>query len=132
MAGISLIGDVTKNRADGYIFGMIRNGRGIMPTYNRIEESDRWDIVNYVRSLQGKLGAAPDSSHGRPGETGPLVPGPSVTAPTRPAPYYHHIYPQAGTLPGTVSTPAPGATPPGAVDRVGSPAATDTSRRRQP
>ena len=25
-----------------------------MPTYNRIEESDRWDIVNYLRSLQGK------------------------------------------------------------------------------
>ncbi len=40
-------------RTDGYIWGMIRNGRGLMPTYNRIEELDRWDVVNYVRGLQG-------------------------------------------------------------------------------
>jgi len=57
-----------------------------MPTYNRIEEPDRWDIVNYVRSLQGKLGAAPDTTHGRPGETGQTLPGASISAPTRPAP----------------------------------------------
>jgi mono/diheme cytochrome c family protein len=96
MAGINLTSDVTKNRTDGYIFGMIRNGRGLMPTYNRIEEPDRWDIVNYVRALQGKLGTAPDTSHGRPGENGPYVPGPSISAPTRPAPYYHMVSPQAG------------------------------------
>jgi mono/diheme cytochrome c family protein len=88
MAGISLVTDVTKNRTDGYIFGMIRNGRGLMPTYNRIEEPDRWDVVNYLRALQGRYGAAPDTAHGRPGETGALVPGASVTAPTRPAPFY--------------------------------------------
>ena len=35
MAGISLVTDITKGRTDGYIFGMIRNGRGLMPTYNR-------------------------------------------------------------------------------------------------
>ena len=46
-----------KGRTDGYIFGMIRNGRGLMPPYNRIEEMDRWDVVNYVRALQGKLPA---------------------------------------------------------------------------
>ena len=104
MAGISLVSDVTKNRTDGYIFGMIRNGRGLMPTYNRIEEPDRWDIVNYVRSLQGKIGAAaPDTSHGRPGETGVTLPGASISAPTRPAPYYHFIYPQAGARPGATA-----------------------------
>ncbi len=69
---------------DGYIFGMIRNGRGLMPPYNRIEEMDRWDIVNYVRTLQGKGTIAADTTHGRPGETGALVP----VGPTRPAPYY--------------------------------------------
>jgi mono/diheme cytochrome c family protein len=74
---------------DGYIFGIIRNGRGLMPTYNRIEEADRWDIVNYIRSLQGKLAIAADTSHGRPGETGALVPGASTMGPTRPAPYHH-------------------------------------------
>jgi mono/diheme cytochrome c family protein len=74
---------------DGYIFGIIRNGRGLMPTYNRIEEADRWDIVNYIRSLQGKIAIAADTSHGRPGETGALVPGASVMGPTRPVPFYH-------------------------------------------
>ncbi len=82
---------------DGYIFGMIRNGRGLMPTYNRIEENDRWDIVNYLRALQGKVAiktvAAPT---GRPGETGPQIPGVSETAPTRPAPYYKRVGSQAG------------------------------------
>lgn len=74
---------------DGYIFGIIRNGRGLMPSYNRIEEPDRWDIVNYLRALQGKLTIAADTSHGRPGETGALVPGASMMGPTRPVPYYH-------------------------------------------
>ena len=138
MAGISLVTDVTKNRTDGYIFGMIRNGRGIMPTYNRIEEPDRWDIVNYVRSLQGKFGAAPDTSHGLPGQTGTLVPGASVSAPTRPAPYFHMIYPQAGTQPGVTGNPAaqPNATPPTTpastrdTTRAGRAADSTTQRRR--
>jgi mono/diheme cytochrome c family protein len=73
---------------DGYLFGIIRNGRGTMPPYNRIEEPDRWDIVNYLRSLQGKGTIAADTSHGRPGETGALVPGASRMGPTRPAPFY--------------------------------------------
>lgn len=37
---------------DGYIFGMISAGRGLMPNYRRIPQHDRWDIVNYVRQLQ--------------------------------------------------------------------------------
>ena len=74
---------------DGYIFAIIRNGRGLMPSYNRIEEPDRWDIVNYVRSLQGKIAIAADTSHGRPGETGANVPGATQMGPTRPAPYHH-------------------------------------------
>jgi mono/diheme cytochrome c family protein len=83
---------------DGYIFGMIRNGRGMMPSYNRIEEMDRWDIVNYLRSIQGKGTIAADTSHGRPGETGALVPGASRMGPTRPVPYYHPAHvPRADT-----------------------------------
>ena len=134
MAGINLTLDVTKNRTDGYIFGMIRNGRGLMPSYNRIEEPDRWDIVNYVRSLQGKYGTTPDTSHGRPGETGPLVPGVSISAPTRPAPYYNHIYPQAGARPGAAA-PSAGAAPNAAASRDSAgarPASDSTSQRRQP
>jgi len=72
---------------DGQIFGIIRNGRGLMPSYNRIEESDRWDIVNYLRTLQGKGTIAADTTHGRPGETGANVPGASTMGPTRPSPF---------------------------------------------
>jgi len=127
MAMIGLTSEITKNRTDGYIFGMIRNGRGLMPPYNRIEEPDRWDVVNYVRSLQGKLGTAPDTAHGRPGETGALVPGVSVSAPTRPAPYYHHVYPQAGT------SAVPPASPSGAApSRAERDSLGDTTRARAP
>lgn len=49
--------DLTSERAraltDGYIWGMIANGRGVMPSYHRIPSDDRWYIVNYVRQLQG-------------------------------------------------------------------------------
>jgi len=139
MVPMSLIADATKNRTDGYIFAMIRNGRGLMPTYNRIEEPDRWDIVNYVRSLQGKFGAAPDTAHGFPGENGTTVPGPSISAPTRPAPYYHMVYPQAGTQPGAPAAlaPLPNAPPAAAPAtkadsaRAGQPS-DSTSQRRRP
>ena len=88
IVSINLTADVTKNRTDGYIFGMIRNGRGAMPTYNRIEEMDRWDVVNYVRGLQGKLPhPVPTGPVGYPGETGASLPGASIDGPTRPAPY---------------------------------------------
>ena len=73
--------------ADGYIFGMIRNGRGLMPSYNRIEERDRWDLINYLRAIQKDGAAAQGAPLGRPGQTGNLVPGASVTAPTMPAPH---------------------------------------------
>ncbi len=73
--------------SDGYIFGIIRNGRGLMPSYNRIEEHDRWDLINYLRSIQAGGQAALGAPLGRPGETGRLLPGASVTAPTVPAPH---------------------------------------------
>jgi mono/diheme cytochrome c family protein len=91
---------------DGYIFGIIRNGRGIMPSYNRIEEADRWDIVNYVRTLQGKGTVAADTTHGRPGETGANVPGASTMGPTRPSPFR-----RPGASPATAT---PGAAAPNA------------------
>jgi mono/diheme cytochrome c family protein len=85
---ISLKSASALGRSDGYIYGMIRNGRGLMPTYNRIEHMDRWDVVNYVRGLQGRLGrTVPTGPVGTPGETGAKVPGPTMTAPTRPAPH---------------------------------------------
>ena len=88
MPGINLITDVTRGRTDGYIFGMIRNGRGLMPTYNRIEEADRWDVVNYLRALQGVGGRTVETGPlAAPGVTGDKLPGATLTAPTRPAPF---------------------------------------------
>ncbi len=43
-----------KGRSDGYLFGMVSAGRGLMPSYRRIPEEDRWHIVNYVRQLQSQ------------------------------------------------------------------------------
>ena len=49
---------VTAARSDGYLYGIMRVGRGLMPAYGgRTSDMDRWYIVNYVRQLQG--GAAP-------------------------------------------------------------------------
>jgi mono/diheme cytochrome c family protein len=49
-----LISDRVKAFTDGYIYGMIRIGRGLMPSYaHRISHFDRWNVVNYLRVLQG-------------------------------------------------------------------------------
>lgn len=43
-----------RERSDGYIFGMISAGRGLMPNYRRMPQEERWHIVNYVRELQSR------------------------------------------------------------------------------
>lgn len=87
MPGINLVTDVTKARADGYIFGIIRNGRGLMPPYNRIEEPDRWDVVNYLRALQAGGQTVATGPLAAPGVTGDKLPGVTRTAPTRQPPF---------------------------------------------
>ncbi len=52
-------------RSDGYLYSIIRIGRGTMPAYgHQITHFDRWHIVNYVRQLQGQLpdGQADDTN----------------------------------------------------------------------
>jgi hypothetical protein len=100
------IGAGTKAAAqfsDGVIFGIIRNGRGLMPSYNRIEEHERWDLINYLRSMQA--GGTEVGPLAPPGVTGDAVPGPSVTAPTRPAPFYRSAPQPVPTTPPTQPTP---------------------------
>lgn len=42
---------------DGYIYALIRSGRGLMPSYgHQVSHFDRWHIVNYVRQLQANAG----------------------------------------------------------------------------
>ena len=71
-----------------------------MPTANRIEEMERWDVVNYVRGLQGKYTVA-TGPVGRPGETGDKLPGATRDAPTVPVKYFHPVvHPRAARAPG--------------------------------
>jgi hypothetical protein len=111
---------------DGYIWAIIRNGRGGMPSYNRIEELDRWDVVNYVRGLQGRYAVA-TGPVGLPGETGDKVPGPSQTGPTRPSPYYIHAGSQAGPFVAAGAASADSATRARAESTTVAPAAPTTT-----
>ena len=70
---------------DGYIFGMLRNGRGLMASFNRIPERERWDVVNYVRGLQGKY-PVPTGTVVYPGEAKAFS-AVSAVAPNMPATY---------------------------------------------
>jgi len=67
--------------ADGYIYSIIRYGRGVMPRYGDkvYAPVERWAIVNHVRKLQRQSPAAP-------GTAAPVPPGPSATGSTSVAP----------------------------------------------
>jgi mono/diheme cytochrome c family protein len=51
---ISGAGSIARVRSDGHIYTTIRYGRRRMPSYGRIPSEDRWDIVNWVRYLDGQ------------------------------------------------------------------------------
>ena len=66
-----LVSDRVRGFTDGYIYGMIRMGRGLMPSYgHRISHFDRWNVVNYLRVLQGVVlpagGAQPQNAPAQP------------------------------------------------------------------
>jgi len=46
--------DAVQKQTDGEIFWKISNGRGAMPPWKHLPEKDRWEIVNYIRTLKGK------------------------------------------------------------------------------
>jgi len=52
----ALTTDQAKGRSDGYLYAIIREGRGAMPRYgDKIRDHiDRWNVVNYVRTLQAQ------------------------------------------------------------------------------
>jgi mono/diheme cytochrome c family protein len=53
----SLVAPPASDRADGYVYGVIRAGRGLMPAYGpRMSHSERWAIVTYVNALQAQAG----------------------------------------------------------------------------
>lgn len=55
-----LNGAATGGRSDGYLYGIIAVGRGLMPPYGwALSHDDRWAVVAYVRRLQQQAGAQP-------------------------------------------------------------------------
>jgi mono/diheme cytochrome c family protein len=53
--GYSLLQDQARGLSDGYLYSIIRVGRGAMPQYgHQISHFDRWHVVNYVRQLLGQ------------------------------------------------------------------------------
>ncbi|MFN2431431.1 MAG: c-type cytochrome [Gemmatimonadota bacterium] len=51
----------SRGYTDGYIYALVTNGRGNMPSYNRMSPVERWEVIHYLRRLQsgGAAGAAP-------------------------------------------------------------------------
>lgn len=53
--GPVLNGGTAATYSDGYLYGIIRVGRGLMPAYGeRVAHEDRWAIVHYLRQIQGQ------------------------------------------------------------------------------
>jgi mono/diheme cytochrome c family protein len=80
MAAPSLLTARARAYSDGYIYGIIRYGRGVMPRYGDkvYAPMERWAIVNHVRKLQARYPAPPAA----PGTAVPLPPAPSATGST--------------------------------------------------
>jgi mono/diheme cytochrome c family protein len=81
IAAPSLLTARARSYSDGYIYSVIRYGRGVMPRYgDKIPvPAERWAIVSRVRQLQADSPVAP-------GPAEPLPPGPSVTGSTSAVP----------------------------------------------
>ena len=43
-----------QEEADGELFWKITTGRGAMPSWRHLPETDRWALVRYIRTLAGK------------------------------------------------------------------------------
>jgi len=44
--------DNVQKQTDGEIFWKISNGRGAMPPWKHLPEKERWELVNFIRSLK--------------------------------------------------------------------------------
>ncbi|MFT4554192.1 MAG: mono/diheme cytochrome c family protein [Chlamydiales bacterium] len=46
-----LSSSLVQEKSDEEVFGIISKGAGAMPGYKYLSKDDRWDIVNFIRSL---------------------------------------------------------------------------------
>jgi mono/diheme cytochrome c family protein len=93
----SLHSDKVRTAPDGFVFGVITNGSGLMPAYKwPIPPEDRWAIVAHLRALQQQRiaeGGAPPAPALAPADAGTASPAPE-TSPATPA-----ASPAGGTTP---------------------------------
>ena len=77
MGAPSLLTPRARGYSDGYIYGIIRYGRGVMPRYGDkvVVPGERWAIVSHVRKIQAQGPVTP-------GPAAPIPPGPSATGST--------------------------------------------------
>lgn len=62
----NLTADQTKERSDGYIWGMMTFGGAVMPSYaNDLSPTERWNVVNYVRKVLQQGGTVQANVNGR-------------------------------------------------------------------
>ncbi len=55
MAAPNLLTDFYKQRTDGRFFGVLTYGGVNMPRYGyKFSEQEKWDVINYLRFLQGR------------------------------------------------------------------------------
>ncbi|BCK86778.1 hypothetical protein MIZ01_0544 [Sideroxyarcus emersonii] len=62
----NLTADQTKQRSDGFIWGMMTFGGAVMPPYaNDLSPTERWHVVNYVRKVLQQGGTVQANVNGR-------------------------------------------------------------------
>ena len=44
--------EAVQKQTDGELFWKISNGRGPMPPWKQLSEKERWEVVNYIRTLK--------------------------------------------------------------------------------
>jgi mono/diheme cytochrome c family protein len=78
MGAPSLLTARARGYSDGYVYSIIRYGRGVMPRYGDkiVRPDDRWAVVNYVRKLQAAAPAPADSTPVAPPATPAAAGGP--------------------------------------------------------
>ena len=76
----SLLTGRARAYSDGYLYSIVRYGRGVMPRYGDkvYLPADRWAIVSHVRKLQGASPAPREPA----GAAAGIPPGPSATGST--------------------------------------------------
>ena len=84
MGAPSLLTARARAYSDGYIYSILRYGRGVMPRYGDkvYVPEERWAIVSHIRKLQAQAPAPPAVA----GAAAPVPPGPSATGSTSAVP----------------------------------------------